>query len=106
MVEVLRRSKLQLAIITQGEDPKIRKLIKDINAWQLAQHVPKNFDNESPDYYIKNLEKSFESLCATLEDLGVQNPKGLTIFEYYSRLEYFKKKKKPGGRKTSNHEHV
>lgn len=64
--------------------------------------VPKNFDNESPEYYIKNLEKSFEHLCATLEDLGVHDPKRLTVFEFYSRLEYFKAKKLKGKNKTTS----
>jgi hypothetical protein len=53
---------------------------------------PKNFDNTSPDYHIKKIEKGFEEVCASLEDNGVSNPKRLTVFEFYSRIEFYKKK--------------
>lgn len=40
------------------------------------------------------MEKGFETLCASLEDLGVADPKRLTVFEFYARVEYFKNKNK------------
>jgi hypothetical protein len=93
---------LQLSLITKQDDPKVRDAIKKIDDWQLSLIVPKNFDNESPDYYIKKIEKGFENLCATLEDLGVHDPKRLTVFEFYSRLEYFKNKKPKGKKQTTS----
>lgn len=39
------------------------------------------------------MEKGFEGLCVALEDLGVHRPKELTVFEFYTRVEYYKKKR-------------
>jgi hypothetical protein len=55
--------------------------------------TPKNFDSTDADNYIKRLELSFETLCASMEDLGVKAPHELSVFQFYNRLVYFEKKK-------------
>lgn len=108
--ELQRKSILKLKVVRISqtlkasdihEASKLRETIKQIEQWELSLHSPKNFDNQSPDYFIKKIEKSFESLCIALEENGVQSPKKLTLFEFYSRLEYFKKKRK---QKSKHHE--
>lgn len=78
-----------------NEVGKIKSQIKAIEENQLSLLAPKNFDPTDPENYIRGMEKSFESLIATLEDLGVKDPKRLTVFEFYSRYEFYKKKNKP-----------
>lgn len=56
---------------------------------------PKNFDNQDKENHVAGLERNFENLCVSLEDLGVPNPRKLTTFEFYSRIVYYKKKHKP-----------
>ena len=52
-----------------------------------------------PKYLIQNkmnevisMEKSFEATCAVLEDNGISNPKRLTIFEFFSKVEFLETK--------------
>lgn len=101
LAEVNRKTLLQLAVIRKDES-KLRKQIRDIELWQLQLQTPKNFDNQDPENLVIQREKSFENICATLEDLGVTNPKRLTVFEFYSRLEYYKKKKASGRPQGAN----
>lgn len=73
-------------------------LVSQINAitsYQVAIMNPKIFAYESPDNCIRKMEEAFENLCTNLEELGVMNPKQLTVFEFYSKIRYFKTKKKP-----------
>lgn len=72
-------------------------LIGQINAitdYQVALMNPKIFAFESPDNCIRKMEEAFENLCTNLEELGVMNPKKLTVFEFYSKIRYFKTKKR------------
>lgn len=39
------------------------------------------------------MEMSFENLCTALEELGVKDPQNLTVFQFYSKVAYFEKKK-------------
>ena len=41
------------------------------------------------------IDRSFENLCAALEELGVNMPHKLTVFKFYSKFRYFKEKYKP-----------
>jgi hypothetical protein len=77
------------------EQAKYINLIKTIDDWKLSLMTPKNLDSHDPDNFILKIERSFENLCGTLEDLGVSNPKRLTVFEFYSRIDFYRKKLKP-----------
>jgi hypothetical protein len=73
------------------EAEKLEKTIRGINDYLLSMTPSENFTNSS-DNVIKKIDKSFEFVCTSMEELGVNNPKGLTVFEFYSKVEYFKSK--------------
>ena len=60
---------------------------------------PKSFTADNPNNEIVSNENAFEAICAALEDCGCPNPKELTVYEFYKRIEYYKKKFKPKGKK-------
>jgi len=68
--------------------------INSISDVQITLMAPKIFSDSHPDNCIREAEIAFEALCTNLEELGVMNPKKLTVFEFYSKIRYFKKKKR------------
>jgi len=54
---------------------------------------PRNFGTDQGNA-LNELDKSFESLCAALEEAGVSKPKELTVYEFRSRVEFFQNRKK------------
>jgi hypothetical protein len=86
---------LQLKLITAGADPATSKLIEQINEYQINLLRPRNFDTTDPENYLKTLDVSFENLCTSLEELGVTSPHELSVFRFYSKFAYFKKRKRP-----------
>jgi hypothetical protein len=88
-----RKTKAVCRLVYNGRDEATESLIKQIDNWQIAQIAPKNYNENDVDNYVKRMELSFESLCASMEDLGVQNVADLTIFQFYTRVIYFEKKK-------------
>lgn len=101
-LEVIRKALYQCKLIRQlinGEvDPGIYKMIRDVDEYQIGFITPKDFDQSSPDYFIKKMELSFEHLCTSMEELGIDKPQELSVFSFYSKIQYFKKNKKPQGR--------
>lgn len=95
---MLKKAKAQCKLVYKGRSPELLQLIDQIDRWQLALIAPKNFDSNDVENYIKKIELSFETLCASLEDLGVRDPGSLTVFQFYSRLLYFEKKKQKQAR--------
>ena len=53
---------------------------------------PKNFDASSSENDIIGNENALEDICACLEDCGCMYPKQLTVYEFYKRIDYYKKK--------------
>lgn len=60
-----------------------------------------------PKYLLNNknnevvlMEKMFEETCSVLQDNGIQNPKSLSVLEFYSKIEFlelkFKKRTENG----------
>lgn len=43
------------------------------------------------------MDLEHESVCAHLENNGVQNPKKLTVFEFQAKLDFFEKKQPKAG---------
>lgn len=82
-------------MITGGETPELWKIVKGIDDFQASLLKPRNFDSQNPENYIKQIESSFENVCTSLEELGIQSPDRLTVFRFYSKIAYFKKKKPP-----------
>lgn len=56
---------------------------------------PKNFTNTDPHNVVLTQKKAFDDLCTILESHGCVAPKKLTVFEYYSKLKFYEKKKNP-----------
>ncbi|OZI09943.1 hypothetical protein BWI93_00975 [Siphonobacter sp. BAB-5385] len=54
---------------------------------------PPSFDPRNPDNFIIDLEKSFARTCAALEESGCKEPKELSIFEFYARIQQFEQRK-------------
>ncbi len=61
-----------------------RQSTKPLSFWP---HNPKN------DWV--RFKRHFERMYAILEEAGVKNGKELTVYEFYSRLEYLKDKAQP-----------
>lgn len=97
--EMNRKARLQCQLILHGHKKETLDLIQQIEQWQLALIAPKNFDSTDVDNYIKKIELSFEGLCTSMEELGVERPWELTVFQFYTRLTYFEKKKLKQGKK-------
>jgi hypothetical protein len=55
---------------------------------------PKNYSNTDPQNIVLTQKKAFDDLCTILESHGCVAPKKLTVFEYYSKLKFYEKKKK------------
>ncbi len=58
----------------------------------LSMNNPKDYQSESPENILNAIDLSFEDACASLEEAGVLSPKGLTVFEFNQRVEYYRKK--------------
>jgi len=75
------------------DDRSVIPQINSISDYQIGLMKPKVFAEGHPDNCINEIELAFESLCTNLEEMGVMNPKKLTVFEFYSKIRYFKSKK-------------
>lgn len=75
-------------------DASLIPQINNVSEFQLTMMNPKIFIEGHPDNCITLAEIAFEELCSVLESMGVSNPKRLTVFEFYSKIRYFKKKKR------------
>lgn len=91
--QLARKTRLLCQEIMHGKSPETSEEINLIDRWQIEQSLPKNFDSTDPDNYIKRIELSLESLCTSMEELGVNRPQELTLFQFYTKLIYFEKKK-------------
>lgn len=90
--------KAQAGYIRTGEEKYI-KIIQRVTDFQVSLLSPKNFDPSDSNNYISLVEKSFENLCTTLEEWGIVQPHRLTVFQFYSKIRYFKEKKSKSARK-------
>lgn len=77
-----------------SQDNKELELIRDADDYLLSTIAPKEYDERKPESVVNQMDKSFEKICSTLEEVGVSNPKNLSIFEFESRIEYFREKNK------------
>lgn len=74
-------------------DASIKDKIKVYTDYQISIIAPKNLNPSDTKNYIKQIEMSFEDLCTSMEELGVKDPKRLSIFEFYGKIRYFEAKK-------------
>lgn len=71
-----------------------KKVVESIDDYLLSLNPPNDFSANSPNNIIRDMELSFEKLCASMEEAGINSPKTLTVFEFYSRIDFFESKKK------------
>lgn len=63
-----------------------------IREFFLAAAAPMNFDPYQPDNIIQSSEVVFSQVCTTMQEQGISDPKTLSEWEFYSKLQYFDKK--------------
>ena len=80
--------------LEQGDETVLTELYK-IRDYFLGSMTPKNFDPFDSGNDIIKHDKEFEAMCSSMEEAGMNEAKNLTVFEFYSRIEYFEKKNKP-----------
>ena len=67
-------------------------LISRVENFVLNMNEVRVMDPHNPQNEVLTNERQFESMCSTLEDNGVNNPKALTEFEWWNKVLYLKKK--------------
>jgi hypothetical protein len=87
-----RKANYQLDYILEGKE-SLLQLIEDADDYLISQMAPKDYDENNTMSAINQMDKAFENLCSSLEEMGVSRPKELTVFEFESKIEYFKRKK-------------
>jgi hypothetical protein len=80
-------------LFTQGEEKQLQR-IKDIEFELMAK--PENFDVYDPENIIKRSDDQYAEMVALMEDNGATNAQDLTEYEFYTRVDYLKRKFEPG----------
>lgn len=88
---MMRKIKAQHNYISNSDD-KFLSLINSVNEYLSKVDQPKNFNYSDPNNYISSFRKSFSHICTSLEELGINNPSKLTVFDFNSKVEYFERK--------------
>lgn len=73
------------------ESEEITEKLKEISFFFLELQKPNIFTADDAKNCIITLENNYESLCSMLETNGTHKAKELTLFEFYSRLEFIRK---------------
>ncbi len=79
-----------------GFDPAVLKKIENIEDQLLQMHKPNNYNMADPENILLDADRTFERLCCSLEDHGIQRPEELSEFKFYSRIEHIEQKARQG----------
>lgn len=88
-------------MIRQHELVKIEKELGEKNVDELYNRIieyflqkskPHIFDPHDENCVVFMYDREIEELCISMEENGINNPKDLTVFEFYSRIRYYEKK--------------
>ncbi len=71
-----------------------RKIVKIVDNYLLSLQKPKEFRSNQENNYLNQKDLAFEEMVALMEEMGVRNPKKLSVFEFQQRIEHYRKKKK------------
>ena len=77
----------------QEEVKRQYKTILSIEQYLIDINPPESYSNKEG--ALIRMDKSFENLCAHMEASGVKDPKSLSVYEFYSRVEFLEKKNNP-----------
>jgi hypothetical protein len=90
-VQLSSKIAIQLKYLTGKADE--REKLKPIDDYFYEKSEPKKFWGS--DGFEVQHDKEYESTCGVMEQHLSRDPKSMTVFEYYSRIEELKKKFKP-----------
>lgn len=68
--------------------------VMSIDKYLMSLNKPKSFKSDDPNNALREFDRNFENIVASLEDAGVQSPKNLTVLEFRQRVKYYKTKNK------------
>jgi len=67
---------------------------EQIDKYLTAINPPRDFNQSNHESILNEIDLSFERLCSSLEEAGVQQPKKMSVFEFNQRVDYYKEKHK------------
>jgi hypothetical protein len=79
----------KIEIAFTPDDKELNEQMKDIVEFFIDQNKPETFAGKG-DSIVKH-EKHFESVLSSIQEAGI-HAKGLTVFSFYSNIEYFEDK--------------
>lgn len=74
------------------DDQYYLDIVKSVDRYMIALNKPKNYESGESNY-LNTLDKSFASLCVSMKEAGINDPKELSTFEFFETLEYFDRKR-------------
>jgi hypothetical protein len=81
--------KCQLAV--EPDNDKLQAY-EVLTRYFIDQQKPSKFDPYDNENVLMGSELAFEEVVNTMEDQGSFNPKQLTEFEFYNKLQFYRKK--------------
>lgn len=94
-IEYYSKIKARILAVAEAVDAKDMQLaeqrLRDIDKYFTEQLKPQDFDVDSEQNASVQADITFETLCGVLESNGVANAADMTVMQFYSRLEYFRK---------------
>ncbi|MEI8142828.1 MAG: hypothetical protein WCG90_08180 [Chitinophagia bacterium] len=79
-------------MIRQALGEEVTKQIKAVENYFIEKQSPWVFNPYEENCILVVNDKTFEEVCAGMEDSGIMNPKDLSTFEFYSKIAYLNKK--------------
>ena len=73
------------------DNEALHEQMKDVCEYFMEANKPRNFNPRSSGSVVVEFDKSFENMCSSMQESGI-TPDSLTVFEFYSKIEYFEKK--------------
>lgn len=92
----LRRRAVALCDYLLEEDVKHLATVQQVDEALLDLNPPEQFDDGHPGNVVVLRRRAFTQLCAVLNDHGVPEPGKLTVYDFYTRLQYVQEKMKAG----------
>ena len=93
-VTVKKKTIAQLKNI-KNKSLKYQKQIHLAENDQLDFLKPNKYRLDTPGNVVREMDLSFEKMCTILELQGIQQPKSLSVYEFYGKIAYFKAHNKP-----------
>jgi hypothetical protein len=82
----------ELLLNRQALGEPVDQLLVNVADYFLRMQKPQVFNPFDENCILIQNDKSFEEVCNSMEDNGIQNVKSLTVFEFYSKLIFLEKK--------------